>query len=110
MQSGEVLELCDDYAKVVDKVHTGAILCRWTWCWRCWKYRSSRQTASCRRWYHYCGSYILEKNEPPACRTGYRIKRICLCRESEELMDDARRAVSEAVDKVSLKRTSYRLE
>lgn len=26
MQSGEVLELCDDYAKVVDKVHTGAIL------------------------------------------------------------------------------------
>ena len=26
MQSGEVLELCDDYAKVVDKVHTGVIL------------------------------------------------------------------------------------
>ena len=24
-------------------------------------------------------SYIREKNEPPACRTGYRIKRICLC-------------------------------
>ncbi len=78
MQSGEVLELCDDYAKVVDKVHTGAILVDGLGV-------GDVGNIVLRDRQHLAEDGIiivvltLERRTNRAFRAGYRIKRICLC-------------------------------
>ena len=99
MQSGEVLELCDDYAKVVDKVHTGAILVDGLGV-------GDVGNIVLRDRQHLAEDGIIIVVLTLERRTNRLLagpdivsRGFVYVRESEELMDDARRAVSEAVDK-----------
>lgn len=77
IQSGDVLELCDESAKVVDKVHTGAILVDGLDVGDVGKYRIERQISHLAgRWNYYRCPDTGTKNEPSACRTGYCFQRI----------------------------------
>ena len=99
MQSGEVLELCDDYAKVVDKVHTGAILVDGL---------SVGDVGNIvlRDRQHLAEDGIIIVVLTLERRTNRLLagpdivsRGFVYVRESEELMDDARKAVSEALEK-----------
>ena len=99
MQSGEVLELCDDYAKVVDKVHTGAILVDGLGV-------GDVGNIVLRDRQHLAEDGIIIVVLTLERRTNRLLagpdivsRGFVYVRESEELMDDARKAVSEALEK-----------
>ena len=99
IQSGDVLELCDDSAEVVDKVHTGAILVDGLGV-------GDVGNIVLRDRQHLAEDGIIIVVLTLERRTNRLLagpdivsRGFVYVRESEELMDDARRAVSEAVDK-----------
>ena len=99
MQSGEVLELCVDYAKVVDKVHTGAILVDGLGV-------GDVGNIVLRDRQHLAEDGIIIVVLTLERRTNRLLagpdivsRGFVYVRESEELMDDARKAVSEALEK-----------
>ena len=99
MQSGEVLELCDDYAKIVDKVHTGAILVDGLGV-------GDVGNIVLRDRQHLAEDGIIIVVLTLERRTNRLLagpdivsRGFVYVRESEELMDDARKAVSEALEK-----------
>ena len=99
MQSGEVLELCYDYAKVVDKVHTGAILVDGLGV-------GDVGNIVLRDRQHLAEDGIIIVVLTLERRTNRLLagpdivsRGFVYVRESEELMDDARKAVSEALEK-----------
>ena len=99
IQSGDVLELCDDSAEVVDKVHTGAILVDGLGV-------GDVGNIVLRDRQHLAEDGIIIVVLTLERRTNRLLagpdivsRGFVYVGESEELMDDARRAVSEAVDK-----------
>ena len=99
IQSGDVLELCDDSAEVVDKVHTGAILVDGLGV-------GDVGNIVLRDRQHLAEDGIIIVVLTLERRTNRLLagpdivsRGFVYVRESEELMDDARRAASEAVDK-----------
>ena len=109
MQSGEVLELCDDYAKVVDKVHTGAILVDGLGV-------GDVGNIVLRDRQHLAEDGIIIVVLTLERRTNRLLagpdivsRGFVYVRESEELMDDARKGCFRSSEKVSERKT-YRLE
>ena len=98
IQSGDVLELCDDSAKVVDKVHTGAILVDGLGV-------GDVGNIVLRDRQHLAEDGIIIVVLTLERRTNRLLagpdivsRGFVYVRESEELMDDARKAVSDALD------------
>ena len=98
IQSGDVLELDEESAKVADKVHTGAVLVDGLGVGD-GKYRTARPSASGGRRYHYRCAHARAAHEPASCRSDIVSRGFVYVRESEQLMEDARHAVSDALDK-----------
>ncbi len=99
MQSGEVLELCDESAKVVDKVHTGAILVDGLGV-------GDVGNIVLRDRQHLAEDGIIIVVLTLERRTNRLLagpdivsRGFVYVRESEQLMDDARKAVADALDK-----------
>ena len=99
IQSGDVLELCDDSAEVVDKVHTGAILVDGLGV-------GDVGNIVLRDRQHLAEDGIIIVVLTLERRTNRLLagpdivsRGFVYVRESEELMDDARKAVSEALEK-----------
>lgn len=68
IQSGDVLELCDESAKVVDKVHTGAILVDGLGVGDVGNIVLRDRQHLAGRWNYYRCPDTGTKNEPSACR------------------------------------------
>ena len=79
LQSGDVLEMDEESARVTDKVHTGAIIVDGLGVRRRRKYRPARPAASSGRRDHYRCADVGARKQPPACRTGYCFTRVCIC-------------------------------
>ena len=79
IQSGDVLELDEESAKVADKVHTGAVLVDGLGVGDVGNIVLRGPSASGGRRDYNRGAHARAPHEPPACRTGYRIQRICVC-------------------------------
>ena len=99
IQSGDVLELCDESAKVVDKVHTGAILVDGLGV-------GDVGNIVLRDRQHLAEDGIIIVVLTLERRTNRLLagpdivsRGFVYVRESEQLMEDARKAVSEALDK-----------
>ena len=95
LQSGDVLEVSEEEAKVVDKVHTGEVLVDGLGVGDVGNIvLRDRAASGGRRDPDRCVDAGERGSNQPACRTGYCIHEgFVYVRESEGLMEDARHAV-----------------
>ncbi len=100
LSSGDVLELDDERANVVDKVQ-GINICRWTWRRRCRKYCYARPSASGRGWYYDRCTYPGMRKQQILAGPDIVSRGFVYVRGSESLMDEAQRVLNGTVSAIA---------